>query len=122
MRKITSFGVQDPVNLMEAMYEAGQQAIVNIVETSAAPETRKQLRTWGINAVAEMLGKAPNTIRTLEEKGSIEHPGKDENGKKQYSLELINKLRDITNSRFTRPEGAEPIICCTINFKGGVGR
>ena len=60
MRKITSFGVQDPVNIMEAMYEAGQQAIVNIVETSAAPERRKKLSTCGLYTVAGRLGYAGN--------------------------------------------------------------
>jgi chromosome partitioning protein len=122
MQNITSFGVKDPVSLMEAMYEAGQQAIVSIVETSAAPETRKQLRTWGINAVSGMLGKAPNTIRALEEKGLIDQPEKDKNGKRQYSLNIINQIRNATGINFKRSKGTSPIICCTINFKGGVGK
>lgn len=122
MRKMTSYGVQDPVALMKALHEAGQKAIVDIVETSAAPETRKQLRTWGINAVAEMLGKAPNTIRSLEEKKEIPPVEKDEGGRKQYSLELINKIRELTGTDFIRPSNSDPIICCTINFKGGVGK
>lgn len=119
---MTSYGVQDPVALMKALHEAGQKAIVDIVETSAAPETRKQLRTWGINAVAEMLGKAPNTIRSLEEKKEIPPVEKDEGGRKQYSLELINKIRELTGTDFVRPSNSDPIICCTINFKGGVGK
>ena len=122
MKKITSYGVQDPVALMRALHEAGQKAIVNIVETSSAPETRKQLRTWGVNAVAEMLGKAPNTIRSLEEKKEIPPVDKDENGRKQYTLELINKIRKLTGTDFVRPAGSDPIICCTVNFKGGVGK
>lgn len=122
MQKLTSFGVKDPVALMKALHETGQKAIVDIVETSAAPETRKQLRTWGINAVAEMVGKAPNTVRALEEKGEIPSPDKDENGRKQYTLELINLIRELTGTKFKRPEKSHPIICCTINFKGGVGK
>ena len=119
---VTSYGVKDPVNLMKAMYEAGQQAIVNIVETSAAPETRKQLRTWGIFAVSEMIGKTSGVIRLLEEKGAIIPPEKDEKGKKQYTLELINKIRELTETGFKRPVSADSIICCTLNFKGGVGK
>ena len=122
MRNITSFGVKDPVSLMQAMYEAGQQAIVKIVETSAAPETRKQLRTWGIHAVSDMIGKTSNVVRLLEEKGLITPPEKDEKGKKQYSLTLINQIRELTNTGFKRPPGTDPITCCTINFKGGVGK
>ena len=122
MRNITSFGVKDPVSLMQAMYEAGQQAIVKIVETSAAPETRKQLRTWGIHAVSDMIGKTSNVVRLLEEKGLITPPEKDEKGKKQYSLTLINQIRELTNTGFKRPPGTDPITCSTINFKGGVGK
>jgi chromosome partitioning protein len=122
MQKITSFGVDDPVSLMEALHETGQNAIVNIVETSSAPETRKQLRTWGINAVSEMTGKSPNTIRSLEQRNEISSPEKDENTRKQYSLELINQIRDVTKTRLKKPINAKAIICCTINFKGGVGK
>ena len=122
MPAITNYGIEDPVALMEALHETGQQAIVNIVETSAAPETRKQLRTWGISAAAEMVGIAPNTIRNLEDKGKIPQPGKDENNRKQYSLETINQLRDLTGKNIKKGEKAEPIVCCTVNFKGGVGK
>lgn len=122
MRKLTSFGIKDPVALMEALYEAGQQAIIDIVETSAAPETRKQLRTWGINAAADMIGKSVNTIRSFEKQKKFSSPDKDESGRKQYSLELINHIRDITATRFHKTTNADPIICCTINFKGGVGK
>jgi len=122
MEKLTSFGVKAPVSLMKALHETGQKAIIDIVETSAAPETRKQLRTWGINAVAEMVGKAPNTIRLLEEKGEISEPEKDSGGRKQYTLECINKIREIVGTQEKKPKEAEPIICCTLNFKGGVGK
>jgi len=122
MKKLTQFGVRDPVALMEALYNAGQNAIIDIIKTSSAPEERKQLRTWGINAVAEMIGRSPNTIRALEEKGLIASPGKDEGGRKQYTLELINKIRELTGAKFNKPDNTDPIICCTLNFKGGVGK
>ena len=122
MEKLTSFGVKSPVTLMEALYETGQKAIIDIVEASAAPETRKQLRTWGINAVSEMVGKAPNTIRLLEEKGEIAEPEKDSSGRKQYTIEDINKIRQLVGTQIKKPDYVDPIICCTLNFKGGVGK
>lgn len=122
MQTLTSFGVEDPVALMSALYETGQKAIVDIVEASSAPETRKQLRTWGISAVAHMVGKATNTIRDLEKNDKIPKPEQDANGKKLYSLELINHIRRVTGTEFKRHQKTDPIICCTINFKGGVGK
>lgn len=122
MQKITSFGVDNPSKLMHAMYEAGQNAIVDIIQASSAPEDRKQLRTWGINAVAEMLGKSTTSIRSLEERGDVVPPEKDEGGRKQYSLEAINAIREALGIKFKRPKNTDPIICCTVNFKGGVGK
>ena len=61
---------------MDNLYQLGQDAIVNIIQTSAAPQERKQLRTWGINAVAELLNKSPNTIRALEKKKIFHNPTK----------------------------------------------
>ncbi len=122
MKKETSYSIIDPVNTMGKLFEAGQRAIVSIIETSASPEDRKQLRTWGINAAAKMAKKSPNTIRMLEESGRIPMPQKDQNGRKQYSLDLINKIRNISGNRFKKPKEIEPIIICTINFKGGVGK
>ena len=122
MEKLTNFGVEDPVILMEALHNLGQNALVDIIETSAAPETRKQLRTWGIKDAAEMVGKSRTSIKALEDKKTVPLPDKDENGRKQYSLENINLLRNKLNTRITRPIGVDPIVCCALNFKGGSGK
>jgi chromosome partitioning protein len=122
MRHLTSFGIEDPVSLMKALHETGQQSIVDIVETSSAPENRKQLRTWGIYPVSKMLGKASNTIRKLEQDGKIKAPKKHENNRKQYSLDQINEIRDVLGIRYKKPKNIDPIVCCIMNFKGGVGK
>ena len=122
MNKLTSYGIEDPVKVMDNLYNSGQEAIVNIIQTSSAPQERKQLRTWGINAVAEMIKKAPNTLRAMEKKEGFPQPQKDKNGRKQYTLELINKIRLHTNSQFKKPTNCEPIILPILNFKGGVGK
>jgi chromosome partitioning protein len=122
LKEFTSYGVKDPIKTMDNLYTLGQQAIVDIIQASSSPQTRKQLRTWGINAVAQMLGKSPNTIRSLENKDNSFCPSKDQNGRKQYTLELINKLRKATNTQFYKPKNKEPIILSILNFKGGVGK
>ena len=122
MNDLTPYGIKDPIKVMDNLYQLGQDAIVNIIQTSAAPQERKQLRTWGINAVAELLNKSPNTIRALEKKENFPQPHKDENGRKQYTLELINHIRKSSNSLFTRPIKSSPIVLPILNFKGGVGK
>ena len=122
MNDLTPYGIKDPIKVMDNLYQLGQDAIVNIIQTSAAPQERKQLRTWGINAVAELLNKSPNTIRALEKKENFPQPHKDENGRKQYTLELINHIRKSSNSLFIRPIKSSPIVLPILNFKGGVGK
>jgi chromosome partitioning protein len=121
-KKLTQYGIEDPVSVMDALYNIGQEAIINIVKTSASPQDRKQLRTWGINAVANMIEKSPNTIRSLETKNTIIEPTKDNGSRKQYSLELINQIREAMDIQFKKPKDKEPIILCILNFKGGVGK
>ena len=122
MKKLTQFGVENPVLLMEALHNIGQQTLVNIIEESSSPETRKQLRTWGIKDAAEMIGKSRSSIKAFEEKKEIPVAPKDEHGRKQYSLELINKIRDTLGTRFKKHSDLDPIICCALNFKGGSGK
>ena len=122
MKNLTQFGVKNPVLLMEALHNIGQQTLVNIIEESSSPETRKQLRTWGIKDAAEMIGKSRSSIKAFEEKKEIPVAPKDDYGRKQYSLELINKIRDTLGTRFKKPLGLDPIICCALNFKGGSGK
>ena len=122
MKNLTQFGVKNPVLLMEALHNIGQQTLVNIIEESSSPETRKQLRTWGIKDAAEMIGKSRSSIKAFEDKKEIPVAPKDEHGRKQYSLELINTIRDALGTRFKKPLDLDPIICCALNFKGGSGK
>jgi chromosome partitioning protein len=71
---------------------------------------------------AEMIGKSRSSIKAFEDKNQIPTPKKDINGRKQYTLEMINEIRDIFGTRFKKPKDADPIICCALNFKGGSGK
>ncbi|MED7789472.1 AAA family ATPase [Francisella sp. 19X1-34] len=122
MKNLTQFSVKNPVELMEALHEVGQQALVDIIEATSSPDTRKQLRTWGMKDAADMIGKSRSSIKSFEEKGEIPSPPKDENGRKQYSLQLINEIRETLGTRFHRPKNSDPIVCCALNFKGGSGK
>lgn len=127
MNKKHPYGIKNPVKFMEALHSIGQQAILDIVETSSSPNKRKQLRTWGSSAASKMIGKAANTIRSLEAKINRNNPDAplvsiDDKGRKQYTLEQINMFRDKLKTRLTKPDNAEPIVCSTVNFKGGVGK
>lgn len=114
--------MHDIPSLMDAFYNLGQKTIVKILEEVSSPYTRKTLRTWGINEVSKMINKSVNTIKKLEEENKIPKPSKDKNGRRAYTLNEINLIRDVCNTRYTRPKGSSPIICTITNFKGGVGK
>ena len=69
-----------------------------------------------------MVSKSVNTMKKLEGSNTIAKPSKDASGRRAYTLDDINLIRDICKTRYTRPAGSSPIICTITNFKGGVGK
>ena len=122
MKNLTQFGIENPVLLMETLHNIGKKDLVNLVKNFYPPEIRKQLRTWGIKDAAEMIGKSRSSIKAFEIKKEIPTAPRDEKGKKQYSLELINTIRDTLGTRFKKPSHLDPIVCCTLNFKRRSGK
>ena len=91
-------------------------------DAAVAPSARKELRTWGIADAAAMVGKSENTLRNSEERFPELAPLRTTNGRRLYSLTLINRYRDALKTRYVRPEGSTPIVCAVTNFKGGAGK
>ena len=114
--------MDDIPSLMDAFYNLGQKTIIKILEEVSSPYARKTLRTWGINDASKMVNKSVNTMKKLEESSAIPKPSKDASGRRAYTLDDINLIRDICKTRYIRPTGSSPIICTITNFKGGVGK
>lgn len=119
---LTRFGLEDPAITMEAFHKIGTDTLREVLQIASAPQSQKTLRTWGIYAAAELVGKSSQTIRQLEKDGTLGRSKLTENGKRCYTLEDINHLRDLLNTRFKRPSHSEPIILAITNFKGGVAK
>ena len=114
--------MNDMPALMDAFYNLGQKTIIKILEEVSSPHARKTLRTWGINDASKMVSKSVNTMKKLEGSNTIAKPSKDASGRRAYTLDDINLIRDICKTRYTRHAGSSPIICTITNFKGGVGK
>ena len=91
-------------------------------DAAVAPSARKELRTWGIADAAAMVGKSENTLRNSEERFPELAPLRTSNGRRLYSLSLINRYRDVLKTRYVRPDESTPIVCAVTNFKGGAGK
>tara|TARA_B100001996_G_scaffold382342_1_gene373920 strand:- start:822 stop:1985 length:1164 start_codon:yes stop_codon:yes gene_type:complete len=118
---ITHFGIRNTPALMEAFHNLGNDLLTQLMEFYASPNEKKSLRTWKMKDIVKMTGRSEAFIRTLEKSDKIYEPIKI-NGIRHYTLELINKIRDKTGTRFKRPIGSEPIILAISNFKGGVAK
>lgn len=103
-------------------FESNGVKALNIIRKRAfTPDLQKKLRTWGINDACKMIDRSRKTIYDLEKENKIPTPKIDpETGRKLYSLEHINTLRDFFNTRPRKPNNAETAIIAVTNFKGGV--
>jgi len=116
---------QEFLDLLTGMVERITDVQRQLLTLASAPNEQKSLAPLGIEKVAKMVGKAPNTIRNLEAKGIIHPPRAENEGpvrRRLYDLELVSKIRDALQVPQGRPNGASPVIAVFSNLKGGVGK
>ena len=125
--QIMTYGTDNPEQLMDKFYQAGNEMLLRVRNFVTNPEKRKKPRTWGAIEAAKMVGiSAPTFRKFLELDANI--PGivneEAENGRKtkKYTLAAINALRDKAGTRYKRPQGSKPLVIAVSNLKGGVGK
>ena len=125
--QIMTYGTDNPEQLMDKFYQAGNEMLLRVRNFVTNPEKRKKPRTWGAIEAAKMVGiSAPTFRKFLELDTNI--PGivneEAENGRKtkKYTLAAINALRDKAGTRYKRPQGSKPLVIAVSNLKGGVGK
>lgn len=115
-----------PGKIFERCADAGGTFLERVRAQVMAPEKRKQLRRWGIQEAAKLVGRSAQSIRQLEAGdsrfGDLGEVSRDRNGHRSYSLERINQYRDLVGTRYRRPVGSKAIRCAVTNFKGGAGK
>jgi len=125
--QITPYGTDNPEQLMDRFYQAGNEMLLTLRNYVTNPEKRKKPRTWGAIEAAKMVGISAPTFRKLLE-SDPDLPGivfeTAENGRenKKYTLLAINTLRDMAKTRYNRPKGSKPLTIAVSNLKGGVGK
>lgn len=125
--QIITYGTDNPEQLMDKFYQAGNEMLLTLRNFVVSPEKRKKPRTWGAIEAAKMVKVSDPTFRKLLE-SSEEIPGivieDSENGRKtkKYTLAAINALRDRAGTRYIRPKGTKCLTIAVSNLKGGVGK
>src|ERR1700677_233972 len=116
----TQYGTKDTASLMQAFHTMGNKQLKQLLEIYSAPEDRKTLRTWRMKDTCDLVYRSEPYIRKLETEGKISPVVL--NGVRHFSLETINKIRDIAGTRYLRPTKSAPMIIAVSNFKGGVAK
>lgn len=119
--------LHNPGGVFESCAENGGAFLERVRAQVTAPEQRKKLRRWGIQDAARLIGRSTQSIRQLElgdepwllQLGEVP---RDQNGRRWYTLERINRYRDHFGTRQNRPPGSRTIRCSVTNFKGGAAK
>lgn len=93
------------------------------------PEAHKALRAFSSVDVARLIGVSESTIRQLDLDGEGPTPTRLANGRRSYTLEQINAIREVLAARKKgdeavnilphRREGEKLQVISCANFKGG---
>lgn len=120
--------IERPGELFNQLAEAGTNFLETVRSEVNKPGRRKRMREFGINDAARLVGRAATTIRESEatdERFSALPLGptpRDAAGHRVYTLERINKYRELFGTLKRRPEGSKAIRCTVCNFKGGAAK
>ena len=125
--QIVSYGTDNPEELMDKFYKAGNEMLLTLRNYVVSPEKRKKPRTWGALEAAKMVKVSDPTFRKLLESnpdilGVMNEESENGRKTKKYTLEAINALRDKAGTRYKRPKGSKALTIAVSNLKGGVGK
>ena len=107
--------------IFENLESTGDEALDLLREEAFTPNSTKNLRSWGITEVAEMVGRTTQSIIGKEKLGAFPPASKAKKGR-AYDLEEINLMRDHFGTRPRRSDDDETAILAFANFKGGAAK
>jgi chromosome partitioning protein len=124
---INPYGTDDPKQLMDKFYQAGNEMLLTLRNFVTKPDKRKRPRVWSSIEAAKMVGVSPPTFRKLQDTSPtpldiIIEETKSGSKVKKYTLSAINSMRDQANLRYKRPKKSRPLVIAVSNLKGGVGK
>lgn len=112
---------------ISANAERLSQALNDHMRNSFQPESRKSLRRFNASEVSELTGISMSNLRTRHQDGDFPEVQTDARGRRAYTAEEIDQIRDIMartgrNGDAYRPgrrDGDKLQIISIVNFKGG---
>ncbi|MBP9777682.1 MAG: AAA family ATPase [Rickettsiaceae bacterium] len=124
LKDILEYGTNNPYELMNTFYKVGNETLLTLRNLSTKPENAKQPRTWNASELPDLVKVSKTTINKLISNNN-DIPGiilSDNSKNKRFTLEAVNKLRELAGTKYKRPKNSETMILAVSNFKGGVGK
>jgi chromosome partitioning protein len=108
----------DTAGFFSNLAQRGGEALDMLMAYTHSTATEKTLPLLGISEAARLIGISTVYLRKLETTGEVPPPGKDESGRRAYSMEHINKIREVLG-RLPKKNNARAIVLAFANLKGG---
>jgi len=86
------------------------------------PNAQKTLRSFSLAEVASFVGVSQSYIKKLHLEGRSVQPLTSPTGRRSYTAEQMNKLRDDLDRNPRRRGGERLKVIAVVNFKGGSGK
>jgi len=116
-----NIGLSDPQKELGDYVANANTLLKTLKNEVTAPHNTKTLRTWKIGEAAALLGRSSTYIQQNEGKDKLlgEPLINPDTGRRYYTLERINFIRDKLKCGVKRPEGVPSTIISIGVFKGG---
>lgn len=111
---MSKYHIANPGELFDKFTRLGEKELTLIRQSIAAPDAVKQERTWTTTEAVELVGRSAPWVRK-----NSQHIEPDEDGKKRFTLNAINQLREVAGTLYKRPPRSKAAIIAVANFKGG---
>jgi chromosome partitioning protein len=98
--------------------QRGGEALDMLMAHTHTQATEKTLPLLGISEAARLIGISTVYLRKLETGGDVPPPAKDEAGRRAYSMEHINTIRQALG-RLPKKSNAQATVIAFANLKGG---
>lgn len=108
----------DSAGFFSNLAQRGGEALGLLMQHAHAAAAEKSLPLLGISEAARLVGISTVYLRHLEKNGGLPPPGKDEAGRRAYSLAHINQVRAALG-RLPRRSNAAALAVAFANLKGG---
>ncbi len=108
----------DASGFFSSLAQRGGEALDLLMAHTHSAAAEKTLPMMGISEAARLIGISTVYLRKLETGGDVPPPSKDEAGRRAYSMEHVNKIRNSLG-RLPRKSNDHGIVIAFANLKGG---